>query len=135
MNSICLSTDHVAAALSVLGLDVAKASVQAELRSSGNKVRFGFDNNAKGFAQLARVLQEQSAPKIWAGLEATGSYSQALALWLHGQGHRVSLLRGNRPLWKWRSSEPWRVAVKNSPSCCRPKKTAWKESLPMCVLL
>jgi len=40
MNSICLSTDHVAAALSVLGLDVAKASVQAELRSSGNKVRY-----------------------------------------------------------------------------------------------
>ena len=65
-------------------------------RKNGNKVRFGFDNNAKGFAQLARVLQEQSAPKIWAGLEATGSYSQALALWLHGQGHRVSLLNPRR---------------------------------------
>src|SRR6266511_5785138 len=54
MNSICLSTDHTVAALPVLGLDVAKASVQAELRTSGNKVRFGVDNNAKGFAQLAR---------------------------------------------------------------------------------
>jgi len=94
MNSICLFTDHVA--LPVLGLDMAKKSVQAELRKNGNKVRFGFDNNAKGFAQLARVLQEQSAPKIWAGLEATGSYSQALALWLHGQGHRVSLLNPRR---------------------------------------
>jgi transposase len=94
MNSICLFTDHVA--LPVLGLDMAKKSVQAELRKNGNKVRFGFDNNAKGFAQLARVLQEQGAPKIWAALEATGPYSQALALWLHSQGHRVSLLNPRR---------------------------------------
>ena len=43
MNSICLSRDDVAAVLPVLGLDVAKASVQAELRIAGNnKVRFGF---------------------------------------------------------------------------------------------
>jgi transposase len=96
MNSICLSSDHVAVALPVLGLDVAKASVQAELRSSGNKLRFGFDNNAKGFAQLARLLNQHNVPKIWAGLEATGPYSHALALWLHGQGHRVSLLNPRR---------------------------------------
>ncbi|PYI83170.1 MAG: hypothetical protein DMF09_12505, partial [Verrucomicrobia bacterium] len=61
------STDSVAAALPVLGLDVAKASVQAELRSSGNKVRFGFDNNLKGFAQLAGILKEHNVPKVWAG--------------------------------------------------------------------
>ena len=43
MNSICLSTDS----LPVLGLDVAKKSVQAELRTAGGKtVRFGFENNA-----------------------------------------------------------------------------------------
>jgi transposase len=96
MNSICLSTDHVAAALPVLGLDVAKASVQAQLRTNGNKVRFGFANNAKGFAQLARVLKEHNVPKVWAGLEATGPYSHALALWLHDQGHRVSLLNPRR---------------------------------------
>ena len=62
MNSICLSTDS----LPVLGLDVAKKSVQAELRSSSNKVRFGFANNAKGFAQLACVLKEHNVPKVWA---------------------------------------------------------------------
>ena len=46
MNSNCLSTDHVAISLPVLGLDVAKASVQAELRKAGGKtVRFGFANN------------------------------------------------------------------------------------------
>src|SRR5213083_2031903 len=86
----------VAAELPVLGLDVAKASVQAELRTNGKRVRFGFANNGKGFAQLARILKEHNVPKVWAGLEATGPYSHALALWLHGQGHRVSLLNPRR---------------------------------------
>ena len=87
MNSNCLSTDQLTAAVPVLGLDVAKASVQAELRTArGNNVRFGFANNAKGFAQLARILKEHNVPKVWAGLEATGPYSHALALWLHGSG-------------------------------------------------
>ena len=90
------STDQLAAALPVLGLDVAKATVQAELRTNGNKVRFGFANNARGFAQLDRILKEHNVPKVWAGLEATGPYSHALALWLHGQGHRVSLLNPRR---------------------------------------
>ena len=93
MNSICLSTDS----LPVLGLDVAKKSVQAELRRAGGKtVRFGFENNAKGFAQLACVLKEHNVPKVWARLEATGPYSHALALWLHGAGHRLSLLNPRR---------------------------------------
>jgi transposase len=96
MNSICLSTDQIAAALPVLGLDVAKQSVQAELRTNGKRVRFGFANNAKGFAQLERILKGHNAPKVWAGLEATGPYSHALALWLHGRGHRVSLLNPRR---------------------------------------
>src|SRR6266576_6566098 len=106
MNSICLSTDS----LPVLGLDVAKKSVQAELRTAGGKtVRFGFENNAKGFAQLACVLKEHNVPKVWAGLEATGPYSHALALWC--------------------------AVVKNSPSCCRRKRTAWKVSRSPCALL
>jgi transposase len=97
MNSICSSTHRITAgALPVLGLDVAKQSVQAELRIKGQRVRFGFANNAKGFAQLARILKERNVPKLWAGLEATGPYSQALALWLHAQGHRVSLLNPRR---------------------------------------
>jgi len=59
-------------------------------------VRFGFANNARGFAQLARILKERNLTKLWAGLEATGPYSHALALWLHSQGHRVRLLNPRR---------------------------------------
>src|SRR5437763_841639 len=47
----------------------------------------------------------------------------------------ISLLHGNHRLWKWRSSKPWCGAGKSSPSCCRRKRTAWKESLPMCAPL
>ena len=96
MNSICLSTEKVIAALPVLGLDVAKKSVQAELRTTGHKVRLDFANTAEGFAQLGRTLKEHNAQKVWAGLEATGPYSHALALWLHQEGHRVSLLNPRR---------------------------------------
>jgi transposase len=96
MNSICLSADRIAEALPVLGLDVAKQSVQAELRIKDKPLRFGFANNVKGFAQLERILKGHNAQKVWAGLEATGPYSHALALWLHGQDHRVSLLNPRR---------------------------------------
>ncbi len=71
----CLSTDPLT--LPLLGLDVAKNSVQAELRVTCNTLRFGFANNPKGFAQLARILSAHKAPKVWAGLEASGAYSHA----------------------------------------------------------
>ena len=50
----------------------------------------------RALLSLLAFLSQQDAPKIWAGLEATGPYSQALALWLHAQGHRVSLLNPRR---------------------------------------
>ena len=97
MNSLCSCINEVAAKLPVLGLDVAKKSVQAELRTSAHKIRFCFAKSTKGFAQLAHILKQHNVPKVWAGaLEATGPYSHALALWLHGQGHRVSLLNPRR---------------------------------------
>ena len=96
MNSICSSTEKITTALPVLGLDVAKKSVQAQLRTNGKRVRFGFANNANGFAQLAGILKQHNVPKVWAALEATGPYSHALALWLHAEGHQVSLLNPRR---------------------------------------
>jgi transposase len=91
MNSTC-------SCLAILGLDVAKASVQAELQlDSGSKVRFAFANNPTGFKKLGRVLEQHpGAMLLHAGLEATGPYSQALARWLHEQGYRVSLLNPRR---------------------------------------
>ena len=65
MNFICLSTDSTSLRWAWTS---PRTSVQAELRRAGGKtVRFGFENNAKGFAQLARVLKEHNVPKVWAG--------------------------------------------------------------------
>ena len=95
MNLSSLTDWRPGAAL--LGLDVAKASVQGELRlPSGRKVGLHFANNPGGFAQLARLLEQHQAGTVCAGLEATGPYSRALAGWLHAQGHRVSLLNPRR---------------------------------------
>jgi transposase len=81
----------------ILGLDVAKLSVQAELQlPCGRKLRFGFANNAAGFKQLGQILFKHGATLVHAGLEATGPYSQALSLWLYEQGHEVSLLNPRR---------------------------------------
>ena len=82
----------------VLGLDVAKASVQAELRLSdgGGKVRLDFPNNPAGFNKLGQQLIKHHCTKVHAGLEATGAYSHQLALWLYEQGHKVSVLNPRR---------------------------------------
>ena len=55
----------------VLGLDVAKASVQAELRLpwSNGKVRFAFANEPSGFTKLEQVLAQHHCAKVHAGLE------------------------------------------------------------------
>jgi transposase len=83
----------------VLGLDVAKAEVQAQLRphqGAVRKLRLCFGNEAEGFAHLDQWLARYGCKKVHAGLEATGAYSQALAHWLYEQGHLVSLLNPRR---------------------------------------
>ena len=98
------------ASLCVLGLDVAKASVQAELRpnrSRGHKICFRFANTAEGFAKLGLLLREHRCNAVHAGLEATGPYSQALSFWLYRQGYRVSVLNPRR-VKEYARSAGWR---------------------------
>jgi transposase len=49
-------------------------------------------NTPTGFAELAAWLQRRGATRVHAGLEATGRYGDALAVWLHDAGHVVSVL-------------------------------------------
>ena len=82
----------------VLGLDVAKATVEAQLRQCRGEatVRFCFSNDCAGFNKLGAVLIGHGCKKVHAGLEATGPYSQKLALWLHQQGHQINMLNPRR---------------------------------------
>src|SRR5918996_1561118 len=78
--------------LPTLGIDISKDSFHVEL-SLNNKLRHRrFTNGKEGFAQLAAWFVKHKVPLVHACLEATGPYSEALALYLHEQGHTVSVV-------------------------------------------
>jgi transposase len=78
--------------LAFLGLDVSKDNVHAVLLDGERKRRLEFDNNADGFAKLVSWLEKLRARSVHACMEATGSYSEALALFLSGKVWRVSVV-------------------------------------------
>ena len=77
----------------VLGIDIAKAKFAVVLLTGdGKRRRKTCANTPDGFAELAAWLQRQHITHVHACLEATGTYGEALALWLHDAGHRVSIV-------------------------------------------
>ena len=77
----------------VLGIDIAKATFQVVLLTPDDKMRHkSCPNTAAGFAALAAWLQRRGVAQVHACLEATGTYGDALATWLHDGGHVVSVV-------------------------------------------
>jgi transposase len=77
----------------VLGIDMAKAKFDvALLRPDGTVRRKSCPNTPAGFAELSQWLTRQGATLVHAALEATGTYGEALAYYLHDGGHVVSVL-------------------------------------------
>ena len=78
--------------LPTLGIDISKDSFHVEL-SINHKLRHRrFANRKQGFAELGGWLTKHKATVVHACLEATGPYSEALAFYLHQQGHTVSIV-------------------------------------------
>ena len=76
-----------------LGIDIAKAKFAAALLRPDGKIRHkSCANTPTGFADLAAWLQRQQVTRVHATLEATGTYGEALAIWLHDAGHVVSVV-------------------------------------------
>ena len=76
-----------------LGIDVAKLTSHACLvRHSGKLKHRAFPNNPAGFSQLSDWLEKLGAGPTHACLEATGTYYEALAPYLHEAGHTVSVV-------------------------------------------
>jgi transposase len=76
-----------------LGIDIAKLKFNACLINTSGKLRHKvFPNTATGFEQLLGWLSKQGVGHVHACLEATGTYSEPLALFLHESCHRVSLI-------------------------------------------
>ncbi len=78
--------------LPTLGIDISKDSFHLEL-SINDKLRHRkFANRKEGFGELCVWLVKHKATQVHACLEATGPYSEALAIYLHQQGHTVSIV-------------------------------------------
>lgn len=77
----------------ILGIDIAKLKFNVCLINKGGKLKHKvFPNTASGFEQLRDWLSKQSVERVHACLEATGTYGEALALFLHQAAHTVSVI-------------------------------------------
>ena len=76
-----------------LGIDVSKLKFNACLLRHGGKLRHkSFPNTPAGFSQLSDWLEGLGAGRAHACMEATGTYYEALASYLHERGHAVSVV-------------------------------------------
>src|ERR671938_667106 len=73
--------------------DIAKLELNVCLINSSGKLRHKvFPNTPAGFEQLLEWLSRQRVERVHACMEATGTYSEPLALFLIEAGHRFSLI-------------------------------------------
>lgn len=78
---------------SVLGIDIAKLKFNVCIINLSGKLKHKvFTNTAAGFEQLSQWLTKQGLERVHACLEATGTYGEALALFLYQAGHLVSVV-------------------------------------------
>jgi transposase len=78
--------------LPTLGIDVSKDNFHVELSINDKLRHHRFANRKQGFAELTGWLAKHKATPVHACLEATGPYSEALAVYLHEQGHTISVV-------------------------------------------
>ena len=82
--------------LPVIGLDVSKKSLDLCLRV-GEKVHTRqVPNTAEGYEQMSAWMRQRGVSQAHVCLEATGTYSDGIALFVYQQGHQVSVLN---PAW------------------------------------
>jgi transposase len=77
----------------ILGIDVSKLKFNVCLMREDGKLRHRvFANTQAGFTELCDWLKKNHVSQVHACLEATGTYSEALATYLYDGGHQVSLV-------------------------------------------
>lgn len=82
--------------LPALGLDVGKQSVHVAFLREGAKDTCEIPNDASGFQQLLAWLRARNAERVHACLEASGGWSEQLAIVLVDAGHVVSIVNPMR---------------------------------------
>ncbi len=76
----------------ILGIDVAKLKLDVALLLPGKTLTKQFPNTPAGCQLLSAWLTSWHLEQVHACLEATGSYGDAIALFLHEKGHLVSVV-------------------------------------------
>lgn len=125
--------------LLTLGIDISKDSFHVEL-SINQKLRHRrFANRPEGFTELSAWLTKHKATLVHACLEATGPYSEALALYLYEQGQTVSVVNpaqikafGQSELSRNKDDRPdagliRRFCEKQQPASWTPPPPQWRE--------
>jgi transposase len=80
----------------VLGIDIAKESFDVCLTIEGKNRQAQFENNIFGFKKLLRWIGKYTPVKVYACLEATGQFGEALSEYLYQEGHAVSVVNPAR---------------------------------------
>ena len=78
--------------LPVIGIDVAKDTLDVSVFTGGKALSKQFANTDEGFVALVGWLRHRKFGQVHACLEATGRYSLGIALALHAAGHVVSIV-------------------------------------------
>ncbi|MGP6159489.1 MAG: IS110 family transposase [Vulcanimicrobiaceae bacterium] len=82
--------------MDILGIDVGKREVHAFLIQGECSASKSVNNSQTGIKQLQTWLKNRKVERVHACLEATGGWSEELAIALHEAGHRVSLVNPSR---------------------------------------
>jgi transposase len=90
--------------LRAVGVDVAKRTLDVAIAWNGKLPVKHVSNSPAGFEQMERWWQSLGSGPVWVVLEATGTYSDAVARYLHERGHQVSVINPAR-LAAFRKSE------------------------------
>jgi transposase len=79
-----------------LGIDIAKEKYDVYLEVGGKAKKKRFANSPDGYAQLSVWLKHLGVEHVHACMEATGTYGEALAEYLYGLEHTVSVVNPAR---------------------------------------
>ena len=78
---------------SIIGIDISKLKFDLCLLRENDKLKHKvFPNSTSGFLQLSVWLTKQKVERVYACMEATGAYGEALAAYLFDAGHVVSVV-------------------------------------------
>jgi len=81
---------------SILGVDIAKKKFDVALLINGKLKHKVFTNDEEGFEELELWLKKQGANHVHVCLEASSTYGDELAAYMHDAGHSVSIVNPAR---------------------------------------